>query len=289
MHSRIALGTAQLGLGYGVANRTGQLSRHEAAATLDLARRHGMDTLDTAIAYGNSEERLGEIGVSDWRIVSKLPAVPEGCRDVAGWVREQIDGSLARLGVTRLYGVLLHRPAQLRNEYGDALHRALHDLKEAGLAEKIGISIYEPDELGAIRDYPVDLIQSPFSVFDQRLLSSGWLERLHAQGVEVHVRSIFLQGLLLMHPRARPPYFARWEPQWRKWDQWLEREGVSALRACLAFALAQQQIARVVVGVDGRDHLEQLLSAVEGPRVSPPMDLACEDSALVNPSQWKTS
>lgn len=105
MIERLALGTVQFGLAYGVANRVGQPSEDSAAAIVAAARRAGIDTLDTAIAYGDSERRLGEIGVDGWRVVTKLPPMPAGTSDVGEWVRRSVDGSLARLGVTRAMGL----------------------------------------------------------------------------------------------------------------------------------------------------------------------------------------
>src|SRR5437764_1305987 len=111
MSSRLALGTVQFGLKYGVANVRGQIDREAAAAILARARSAGMDTLDTAIAYGSSEERLGEMGVASWKVVSKLPPADEPCPDPSQWVREMVQASLRRLNVARLDGLLLHRPS----------------------------------------------------------------------------------------------------------------------------------------------------------------------------------
>ena len=146
---RLVLGTAQLGMPYGIANRQGQICADEARAMLVYAENAGIIMLDTAIAYGQSETRLGEIGVSRWQVVSKLPAVPDACHDVHAWVLKSVESSLRRLRISQLKGVLLHRPDQLLGDFGPALYRALDCLKEQQLVEKIGISIYDPTELDA--------------------------------------------------------------------------------------------------------------------------------------------
>ena len=110
---KLALGTVQFGLNYGIANLAGQVGLTEAQAILSHARKCGLDTLDTAVNYGDSEQRLGEIGVTDWQVISKLPALPEQCDDVATSVRNQVQASLERLRNTKLQGLLLHRPEQL--------------------------------------------------------------------------------------------------------------------------------------------------------------------------------
>ena len=287
MASRLVLGTVQFGMPYGIANRAGQVSRVEAAAILDHAGRRGIDTLDTAIAYGESEQRLGEIGVEQWQVISKLPAIPELCPDVMAWVQESVLGSLQRLRIPRLRALLLHRPHQLLGPQGSALHKALVEVKRKGMVEKVGISIYDPDELGAIwPNYQFDLVQAPFNVIDRRLAVSGWLERLRQAGTEIHIRSVFLQGLLLMEAAKRPAEFNRWRPLWEQWHRWLDNQALTPLQACLGFALARTEIDRVVVGVESLTQLQEILASVETPPVEAPVVLMSEALDLLTPTRW---
>jgi len=286
--SRLGLGTVQFGVPYGIANRTGRAVPAElAAAILGRAADAGINTLDTAISYGDSEALLGAIGVSTWRVVSKLPLVPDGCPDVEGWMRTAVADSLRRLRLDRLYGLLLHHPQQLVGRHGAALAAALVSLRDSGRIEKIGVSIYSPEELDAYASLlDLDLVQAPFNVMDRRLATSGWLERLQNQGTEVHVRSIFLQGLLLMDPAHRPPYFARWHETWDLWHQWLRAQSLTALQACVAFAFSYSGIQRVIVGVDSLQQFEEILEASDVQTKSPPVQLATDDCELVDPAKW---
>lgn len=290
MTNRLALGTVQFGLRYGVANQTGQVSPDNAATILSHASAAGIDTLDTAIAYGQSEQRLGEIGVGQWQVISKLPAIAESCTDVAGWVEESVMGSLERLRIPKLRGLLLHRSQQLLGSQGGELFRALVTLRDEGRVEKIGVSIYDPDELDALWSrYQLDLVQAPFNILDRRLATSGWLTRLHQTGTEVHVRSAFLQGLLLMDTGNRPAQFNRWQPLWDDWDRWLEEQALTPPQACLGFAYSQPEIDRVVVGVDSLKQLQEILVGVKGPAVEPPTALISGDLDLINPSRWSAA
>ena len=149
---RLALGTVQFGLPYGVANKSGQVSQNEAKSMLRIASENGIDTLDTAIAYGESEECLGCVGVKNFKMVTKLPSIPDGCLDISVWIHEQVTSSLSRLGVEKLYGFLLHKPEDLLGTDGPELYRALDSLKEKGLVKKIGVSIYSPNELEALKN-----------------------------------------------------------------------------------------------------------------------------------------
>jgi aryl-alcohol dehydrogenase-like predicted oxidoreductase len=285
---RLALGSAQFGMRYGVANRVGQVQLSEVRRIVDRARAAGMDTLDTAAAYGASESLLGSVGVADWIMVTKLPAVPPGCQDVAGWMRSAAEGSLGRLRVGRLGGLLLHEPMQLLGANGAAIYAALERLRAAGLTQRIGISVYAPEELEALTTrFEFDIVQAPLNILDRRLAARGWLERLHAAGVEVHVRSLFLQGLLLMPAGERPAEFSRWQPLWDVWHGWLAASGLTAVQACVGFAASQPHVARAVVGVDSLRQLEEILAAPSRERFELPAELTSEEPDLLDPSRWR--
>ena len=287
--NRLALGTVQFGLPYGIANQAGQVSRSEAKAMLQLAASHGVDTLDTAIAYGESETCLGEVGTSGYKLITKLPALPESCTDIGGWVQGQLSGSLARLGVSVLYGLMLHRPDQLIGSNGKRLYHAIQSLKESRQVQKIGVSIYAPSELDALTEYfSFDIVQAPFNLVDRRLQTNGWLQRLKDEGVEIHTRSAFLQGLLLMQKEAIPSKFLPWYDLWERWHTWLSEHNISALQACLAFPLAYSEIDRVVVGAENVQQLQQIIDAATNAFPDPLPDLACEAENLINPSCWSS-
>jgi aryl-alcohol dehydrogenase-like predicted oxidoreductase len=286
--SRLALGTAQFGGRYGVANTSGCLSKQAAAAILTLAVQRGIDTLDTAIAYGESEARLGEIGVSAWRVITKLPGVP-GEVDAARWVEEQVQGSLRRLRRTRLDGLLLHRAADLLGAHADTLISTLASLKERGLIAAAGVSIYDPGELEAL--WPVwrpDIVQVPCSVLDRRVIASGWLQKLAHHGVRVHLRSLFLQGVLLMPASQRPAFFSRWSALLDRWLAWCAQRGESPLQAALGFACSLPGVECAVVGADSVGQLEEIIAAAARAHAAgPPPELACEDRELLEPWRWE--
>lgn len=284
---KLALGTAQFGMDYGIANRGGRVPQDEIAAILTRARSGGIDTLDTAIAYGESESALGKCGLAGWRIITKLGPVPEDHPDAGAWVAEQIRGSLQRLGVTSLYGVLLHSPGQLLESRGGEILSALETTKRDGLARKTGISIYDPSELDGLRDrFQPDIVQAPFNILDRRLIESGWMRRMEQSGIEVHVRSIFLQGLLLMGADERPRSFQRWDGLWASWHGWLQETGLTPLEACVRHALSFPQISRVVAGVDSLRHLEEICNAAHGDAPDLPSSMHTDDIDLLNPSKW---
>ncbi len=287
MCSRLVIGTVQFGLPYGVANRSGLVVLEEAKKILAYAFSHGVEMLDTAVAYGQSENVLGEIGVSKWRVISKLPSIPTGIQRVGEWVRNVVDESLERLGVPALYALLLHHPDQILGPNGKQLTEALLDLKRSGLIEKTGISVYSPDQLESLLScFKFDLVQAPLNILDTRLIDSGWAQSLSQSGVELHVRSVFLQGLLLMPPAARPKKFERWAKLWSTMDDWLEDSRQTSLQACLSYVLSVPHIDKVVIGVDSIAQLIEVIGATNGKLKSVPkwpIEIAPE---LINPSCW---
>jgi aryl-alcohol dehydrogenase-like predicted oxidoreductase len=285
--SRLALGTAQFGSPYGIANRRGVPTPAEIDAMLAEARTAGLDTLDTAVEYGTAEERLGSADLRGWRVVSKLPPVPQDSRHPAQWIGEVTRQCLARLRIDSLDTVLLHQPDQLHQPWGEDIYRALVRLREEGLARRIGVSVYGPVDIEALwPSRSFDLIQAPLSIADRRLVSSGMLDRLAAAGVSVHVRSVFLQGLLVMEPAERPRRFDRWSGFWQAWDAWLASEEVDPLDASLQFALGHGAVERVVVGVDEPSQLRRILEGVNRSVPSPPADLRVEDPDFIDPRRW---
>lgn len=284
---KLAIGTVQFGTNYGIANKSGQVNQENARRILQRAQQVGIDTLDTAVEYGDSERVLGDICVQNWKIVTKMPAVPDVCHDVTKWVKAQAEGSLNRLGVDRLHGLLLHRPSQLLEANGAELYDALQTLKHQDLVCKIGVSVYGPAELDAIHGaYAFDLVQAPLSIFDRSFVESGWAQRLKNNGVEVHSRSAFLQGLLVMPKEKRPSKFERWQDIWLEWDSWLAISGLTPLQACLRYVNSMDCIDRVLVGVDNLEQLNQILEAVQGQLHNLPHFNTLQDNSLLNPSTW---
>ena len=285
---KLALGTAQFGLKYGIANQDGQITRTEAKKMLEFAAMQGIDTIDTAIDYGDSEESLGEIGIQSMQVITKLPPLPDVCDDISLWVNHQIFESLRRLGCRELHGLILHRPKDLLGVFGHQLYEAIQKLKRESLVRKIGVSIYSPAELNAITSqFVIDIVQAPFNVVDQRLLTTGWLDRLKNEGVEIHTRSSFLQGLLLMPRNAIPEQFSRWDALWDRWDFWLNECSFPAAKVCINFVQSFNQIDRIVIGTDNLNQLRGLIEFSDYPLVKTFPDLRCDDENLINPSLWK--
>jgi aryl-alcohol dehydrogenase-like predicted oxidoreductase len=289
--ARLALGTVQFGLPYGVANTRGQIKFEDARTMLRYASNAGIDTLDTAIGYGEAETVLGRIGVSAFRIISKVPAIREHLSAADDWLVAQVEASLERLGVSRLNGLMLHAPDDLLGPYRAKIVSGLDRVKKTGLVERIGLSVYSPEQLATVIDMmPIEILQIPFNVFDRRFAQTGWLDKLASSGVEVHARSAFLQGLLLMPIELVPPKFAAFSPLINNWHAWIagHETGASPVQVCLAHVAAYTGIARIVVGADSPNQLHEIIEATRSSPCEAPASLASDDSTLINPTAWNT-
>ncbi|MDC0965247.1 aldo/keto reductase [Candidatus Thioglobus sp.] len=284
---KIALGTVQFGTHYGIANTNGQVEKSEAKDILNYAKSFGIDTIDTAISYGSSEQCLGEIGVDGYQVVTKLPEIPDDYGNLRIWVEKHVKESLDTLGVETLSGLLLHRPNQLLDTDKKDLWSILLQLKSDGLVKKIGFSIYTPDELDKLWDsFKPDLVQAPYNILDRRLETSGWLQRMSEENVEIHIRSIFLQGLLLMNKDSRPEKFNKWLTLWNHWKNWLRENDSTPVQAAVSFALSDNRISRVVVGVDSLNQFKDII-AVASNIGKFPESFHITDTRLLNPSEWR--
>ena len=284
---KLALGTVQFGLSYGVANQSGQVPVKEVSEILDFSLRNGINTLDTAIAYGDSESVLGAVGNNRFDVITKLPSCSEvDLIKIEEWVFDSIKASLTRLKKSAVTGVLLHRPKDLLGVKGQSLHRALEKLKQDGLTSKIGVSVYEPADLEEIiPNFQIDLVQLPLNVIDARW--DDWLPKLRDMNIEVHTRSSFLQGLLLMSTKQRHSKFNRWSKLWTQWDEWLLESSQSALSVCLNGVMEKKEVSKVIVGVDSLEQLQEIvMNSNFTDSLSVPEDFKTDDPFLLNPSNW---
>lgn len=284
---KLGLGTAQFGSDYGVTNARGKVAVEEIERILRLAADHGVAVIDTAAAYGESEAVLGHVlgERHSFLLVTKcLPVAAE--RIGAAEARHVRDGflrSLEKLRQASVYGLLVHHAADLRKPGSDLLVKELLDLKRQGLASRLGASFYGAHELES--DMPLDIAQLPLSIADQRLVADGTLRRLHAEGVEVHARSVFLQGLLLAE-RVPPSLADRARPLQRIAAH-ARTVGISRLALALGFIASIREVDVALVGATSPGELEEILTALRGPSHAGDLSrLAIQDEELLNPSRW---
>ena len=283
--NRIVLGGAQLGLPYGILNGGETLSPEEVARILNAAVDHGIDSIDTAIAYGQSESIIGETSQNRFKIISKLPPLPVDITDVSEWVHSQVQSSLSRLKCTSLDALLLHRPQDLTGAQGAELYAAIGSLMAEKMIHRFGVSIYSPDDLdGIIGTFDIHVVQAPLNVFDRRIL--GVTDQLSALNIEVHARSVFLQGVLIANPKNRPQRFKPWSEHFALFDEWVRSSGVSAMACCMGFALQQPGIAKLVIGTTSAESLDEIMTSIPNSVFEVPTHLQSSAEQLIDPRFW---
>jgi aryl-alcohol dehydrogenase-like predicted oxidoreductase len=284
---RLGLGTVQFGLPYGVTHSGGQVPEEDVSEILAEASAVGVDTVDTAAGYGHSEDVLGRLGAaSRFRTVTKLAAA--GPDPDIGIVEAGFHRSLARLQAQAVDSLLVHSAGDLIGSRGDALWQLMERLKGEGLVRRIGVSVYDPAEIAVLATrYPLDLVQLPANVLDQRHFAGGALDALALGGTAIHVRSAFLQGLLLAGAEDAPRQIPAADAPLERWRQACRQARATQLQAALAFLLHQDAIERVIVGVHTRQHLAEIVGAASLP--SPVIDwaaLACQNPDVIDPRRW---
>ncbi len=292
---KLGLGTVQFGLDYGISNTAGRTPADEVLHILDLAARIGISVIDTASMYGTSETVLGQALASlghDFAIVTKTPRF-----DVTGDLKAEADRleqtflhSLKSLQKEAIHGLMFHHADDLLTDESSVLVERVCALKQQGLISKWGFSAYTGQQLDAIlHRFTPDLVQVPVNVLDQRLLNGGQLKRLKQAGVEIHSRSAFLQGLLLMDAAALNPYFAPYVGILESFSREARNKGFSQLQATLKFVMDIVEIDHVIVGVCSGSELQQIVAAATAlPANTISYErFACADEGLVNPALWK--
>lgn len=273
---KLVLGTVQFGLQYGV-NSAGRPSKETVKSILTKAAEGGITTLDTSSAYGNSEEILGEcIGENEFRIVSKYPK-----GDFP--VNQRLKSSLNRLRVVKLYGYLLHHFEVYKNN--PEVWDEFIALKESGKVQKAGFSLYAPEELEFIlkNGSPFDIIQVPFNIFDKKFLP--YMKELHEKGVEIHVRSTFLQGLFFMDRNALPEKLLPMKKYLLELDDFSKKSGLSISEIALNYNLQNPYIDGVLIGVDNVEQLQMNLNSIKDTPID--IEIEVKEKELLNPVNWK--
>ena len=284
--TKIAIGTAQFGLKYGIANKTGKVSLNEMKKIKKIALANGVNTVHTAPAYGNSEDRIGKSEYNNFNLISNLPYLPPAKNRVS-WVIRSIRNSLKKLKTRKLYAVFVHNTKFLLDKDGHKIFNTLLKLKKKGIILKIGVSIYTIDELKKIlKKFKIDIVLVPYNVIDQRVKTTGMLKKLKKLNIEIYSRSSFLQGLLLIKRKKILSKFNKWKPLFKIWENKIKNSNKSAREICLNFVLSQKEIDKFVIGVDSSRQFEDILKKAKPSFIETKNLVSNNQKNLINPSKW---
>ena len=286
--SKLAIGTAQFGMPYGIANQNGKVHGDEIAAILELAWGKSIYTLDTAKAYGSSEESIGNYlkhrPNSKWTIITKVT-------DNNKKFVDQIQYSTEKLTIPP--SVVLAHSADLF--FNDDFQKELAEAKNRKIIPKVGVSLYSEDEINKVMEsyFKPEVIQLPLNMLDSRLYRRGILSELRDNGIEIHVRSAFLQGLFYLPDSDLNNRFYDAVPYLEKLKSIAEKAGLSLAELSLLWLVSLEEVSKVIIGVDNvaqlKAHLETLKKKVNPSVFEEALSIHYENNSILNPSLWPSA
>lgn len=272
---------------YGVSNQQGCVSDLEVKDILSYFRSCGFSALDTARSYGNSEDRLSKFLLKDDFITTKISpnCSLDGYED---WFDKSLRDSLRSLNVDKIDTLLYHRTSDLLSTSKTFIEDRINTLKNSGCIRNFGVSVYNKNELDSVLSHlDIDFVQLPINLLDRTFLDGDYLSELKKRRIVIEARSVFLQGLLLMRIDEMPSYFSPWFSHFKILDEWIQKSKITRVEACLSFVKSISEIDRVVVGVQSRSELQEIIRVIKLPPVEFFPALGLGDSKLINPGLWK--
>jgi len=287
IYNKIVLGSAQFGMNYGISNREGKTKSLDIKKILSKAKKKRILFIDTSKYYGNSEKNLGEQEIKKFKLITKYKAdeLLKSKKNIKERLINEIMLSEKKLK-KKIYAILLNNYEAISGKKGKKLYKALIFLKKEKYITKFGYSIYSFKNLINIcNDYKPDIIQCPFNAIDRRLTQNKYINYLKRKKIKVHVRSIFLQGLLLMEINKLPKKFNKWNYLFKKWHKWLKEKKIDPLSACCSFVFNFKSIDKFVIGFNDFNQFNKIFKMKNFKKFKYP-NVSCLEEDLINPSRW---
>ena len=284
---KLAIGSAQFGFNYSLTGSEIKDDK-EVESIIDYAREIGINTIDTAIGYGLAERRLGRVGISGFKIITKLPKI-DPTNNISQYIEDEIYKSLENLNVESLYGLLLHNPSDILSSQKNTIIDTIEKLKENKIIKNFGYSLYQPEEIDRLEEtYYSDMLQVPYNLFDRRFENVINTNLKNIKSKKIYVRSIFLRGILLQkNPSSISNYFSHWDNIFLRWKEWLIQNDVDPLLACVNYIKNNHKIERAIVGIDCLKQLKSIYSAYTSEQNIYPINSFVSDLNLLDPRRWK--
>ena len=287
MKNKIILGSANFDQIYGI--KKNFIKKSEIKKLFDLALKNEIKIIDTSPTYKESEKIIGLLNNKRFKIISKISKPPKNIKreNIKKWLKQNVMISLKNLKIKKFECLLLHNANSLLCKNGDEIYKGIRNMKINGFTSKIGVSIYDFNILDKIlKKFKFNLIQAPFNILDQRLVEEGWLKKLKKRKIEVHARSIFLQGILLLKHNQLPKKLIKLSKKLMVWENWLKKNKFSSLQVCLSFVLNQHQLDGIVVGCNNTNQLNQILKLKQIKNNFSLPNLNIKDKKLIDPRKW---
>jgi len=259
---KIILGSANLGSNYGL--RGNKIEIKEFSKLISFAFKKGIKHIDTSAGYHNSEKIIGS-SKKNFSVITKISRIPSKIKnkEIDKWITNEVKKSKKKLKNKIIYGLLLQNAKILLESRGKKIFSTLLKLKELGYYKKLGVSVYDFKILEKIiKKFDIDIVQLPYNVLDQRASSKKLFFKLKRKNIEIHARSIFLQGLLLEKNIKLKKKFRELNGILNKWNNWLNKKKIENINACLNFVFQNKNIDKIVIGFDSLNNLKEIINLV---------------------------
>ncbi len=281
LKKKIVIGTANFTQNYGL--KKIKVKQGQIIKIFNLAKKHKISKIDTADAYFKKNNILQRFS-KKFEFITKIK-LDERWTSLE-FCEEEIERHLKSLSCNRVEIFLIHDVKILFNKNGLKIFKNLELLKKKYF-KKIGLSIYEVDQLDFLTsNYNLDVIQCPFNIIDKRILNTGWFEELKKLNIEIHARSIFLQGLLVNEFFYKKKYFKKWEYYFLEWFQWLKSNKISPIDYCLT-DLLKYDFDQIIVGINDYNNLKEIINFKKIKKNNKFFSLNKNDLKLIDPRNWQ--
>lgn len=286
IENKIIIGSANVNTKYGF--KKNNIKTKEFKKLLKNAKLKKINFIDTSPKYSNSEKVIGSIK-EKFNIITKIPKIPLNTKKnkIEDWIINKFITSLRNLNSKFIYGVLIQNAEILLSNKGDNIYNALVNFKNKKKIKKIGVSIYDFKKLEKIiNKFKIDFVQVPFNIFDQRLVEKSLIPKLKKRGIEIHVRSVFLQGLLTEKNLRLPSSMKDLNKNLKIWEKWIKKNKINPINACLDFVLRNKDIDKIVIGFNSFKDFKQVISHKKSNIKFTNLKLSVNKN-IVDPRNWK--
>ena len=278
---KLTIGSANFMNNYGV-NKY-KVNNNEIKKIIHLAKKYSIFKIDTADSYLKNKSLYKNLN-SKFKFTTKI--TPDIRWRSLEFCENEFERHASKLNKSKIDTLFFHDCRILLNKNGPEIYQNIENLKKRKLFKKIGISIYEFSKLNYILyNYDLDVVQSPYNILDKRIIKTGWYDKLRKQGIEIHIRSVFLQGLLIDKKIHLNKYFKTWKKSISGWFMWLKNNNISPLDYCLT-DLLKYDFDRVVIGINTSKNLKEILNFKKINK-NKLLDMETNDLRLIDPRKWK--
>lgn len=279
---RIVIGSANFDLKYGIDNK--KINDAEINKIIKFAISNNILTIDTAESYIKNKELFKNID-SRFKFITKIKLDKHWTS--LKFCKKVLDSHLNNFNNKKIQTLLIHDINILYSKLGKSIFRNLLILKKYKYFKKIGVSIYDPKCLNyLISKYKIDVVQCPYNICDKRIINSGWLKKLKEKNIQVHARSIFLQGLLVDKKFHKKKYFNKWNNLFSKWFIFLRNNNITPIQYCLN-DLINHDFNQIIIGIKTKDNLKEIVNFKVFKNNLKYMNLENNDLSLIDPRKWK--